>query len=154
MVKHRTKIEIATELVLDTFRLNGRLIEAGNTLVAPIGLTSARWQVVGVLALKGQAMTVSQIAKDMGLSRQAVQRTANNLLKLGLLEATENPYHQRANLMLLTKKGLNIFDQAMSLHEPWVSNLTKGISAEKLSVAVDVLRLIHDRLNNKATDNF
>jgi hypothetical protein len=40
-----------TELILETFRLNGLLLEAGDRLVADIGLTSARWQVLGAIAL-------------------------------------------------------------------------------------------------------
>ena len=38
-----------TDLVLEVFRLNGRMIASGDSLVAKIGLTSARWQVLGAI---------------------------------------------------------------------------------------------------------
>jgi hypothetical protein len=40
-----------TELVLEIFRLNGVLLTQGDRLVDDIGLTSARWQVMGAAAL-------------------------------------------------------------------------------------------------------
>jgi hypothetical protein len=44
--------DATTELVLEIFRLNGELIAMGDALVGDIGLTSARWQVMG--AIKGE----------------------------------------------------------------------------------------------------
>ncbi|MEM7211572.1 MAG: MarR family transcriptional regulator, partial [Pseudomonadota bacterium] len=39
--------EAVTALILDVFRLNGRLLLAGDRLVSELGLTSARWQILG-----------------------------------------------------------------------------------------------------------
>ncbi|WP_349017006.1 hypothetical protein [Bradyrhizobium sp. Arg237L] len=52
-----------TQLILEAFRLNGGLITAGDRLVADLGLTSARWQVLGVIAL---SPTVEPVARSMG----------------------------------------------------------------------------------------
>src|SRR5712692_10354297 len=68
-----------TELMLEVFRLNGRLLTSGDRLVADIGLTSARWQVLGAVALAGNRLPVAHIPRNMGLTRQAVQRTVNEL---------------------------------------------------------------------------
>jgi len=54
-----------TDLVLEVFRLNGRLIMAGDALVARIGLTSARWQVLGAIALDTGPAPVVRIADAM-----------------------------------------------------------------------------------------
>ena len=66
-----------TDLVLEVFRLNGRLNASGDALVAKIGLTSARWQVLGAIALKAAPLPVVRIAEAMGLSRQSVQRRSD-----------------------------------------------------------------------------
>ena len=44
--------DAVTDLVLEIFRLNGCLIASGDALVAKIGLTSARWQVLGAIAMQ------------------------------------------------------------------------------------------------------
>ena len=73
-----------TALILEAFRLNGRLLAAGDALVAGLGLTSARWQVLGAVAASPASLSVAQIARGMGLTRQAVQRLANDMERDGL----------------------------------------------------------------------
>src|SRR5258708_20215260 len=95
----------ATELILDVFKLNGRLLAAGDRLTKDIGLTSARWQVIGAVALAGAPQPVANLARNMGLTRQAVQRTVNELHSEGVVTFAVNPHHQRAKLVSLTNKG-------------------------------------------------
>jgi MarR family len=64
--------DAATAVVLATFRIGGLLLTAGSRLAAHEGLTAARWQVLGAVALAGRPLTVPQIARRMGLTRQAV----------------------------------------------------------------------------------
>src|SRR4030095_3241645 len=92
-----------TELILEVFRLNGRLLSAGDALTRPRGQTSARWQVLG--ALDDTARTVAVIGRRMGLTRQSVQRTADLLEADGLLAYGDNPAHQRAKLAMLPPRG-------------------------------------------------
>ena len=62
------------ELALAVFAANGRLVSAGNELVAHLGLTSAWWQVLAALRYAPGPLAVASIARNMGLTRQAVQR--------------------------------------------------------------------------------
>src|SRR5262249_27541551 len=94
-----------TELILDVFRLNGRLLAAGDRLVADLGLTSARWQVLGAVALAATPGPVAHLARSMGLTRQGVQRIVNALAAQGLLQFEPNPHHRRAPLVTLTEEG-------------------------------------------------
>src|SRR5215467_2449077 len=95
----------ATQVVLETFRLNGLLLAAGNRLAAQERLTAARWQVMGAVALAGRPLTVPQIARRMGLTRQAVQATVDRLLAEALVEARDNLDHRRSPLVALTERG-------------------------------------------------
>src|SRR5215471_5887623 len=99
------KRDAITDLILETFRLNGCLLMAGDALVADIGLTSARWQVLGAIALSPVPLCVAHIARNMGLTRQAVQRLGNEMERDGLAWFGPNPLHQRAKLVLLTARG-------------------------------------------------
>ncbi|ARP98129.1 MarR family winged helix-turn-helix transcriptional regulator [Pseudorhodoplanes sinuspersici] len=134
-----------TDLILEIFRTNGRLLAAGDDLVADLGLTSARWQVLGAIALAPERLPVAQIARDMGLTRQAVQRIANDLEAAGLLRFEENPRHQRAQLVLLTPAGRKAFDAAMARQLPWAKNLGATLKADEVETALTVLRTIRER---------
>jgi DNA-binding MarR family transcriptional regulator len=137
-----------TDLVLETFRLNGRLLASGDALVADLGLTSARWQVLGATALSPVPLSVAQIARNMGLTRQAVQRLANEMEADSLLRFAPNPHHQRAKLVVLTAAGKSAFAAAMKRQAAWASELGTGLDARKIAVAITMLRGIRQRLEN------
>lgn len=140
------RIALTTELVLEVFRLNGDLLEAGDRLVADIGLSSARWQVMGAIELSPVAQPVAHIARNMGLSRQAVQRLANELAADGLVRFAPNPHHARAKLLTLTDKGATAYAQAMKRQRPWVRGLADNLPAEDLAAALRVMRALRQRL--------
>ena len=81
-----------TELVLEIFRVNGLLLAVGDRLTRELGLTSARWQVLGALA--DGPLTAAQIARNMGLKRQSVQRLVDVLSEQGILIFEDNPHHR------------------------------------------------------------
>jgi DNA-binding MarR family transcriptional regulator len=144
-----------TDLVLETFRLNGRILAAGDALVADLGLTSARWQVLGAIALSPVPLPVAHIARNMGLTRQSVQRLMNEMEHDGFVRFAPNPHHQRAKLALLTAKGKLAFDSAMKRQGPWARDLAKGLSAKEIEAATRSLRSIRQRLDqrNGRSDN-
>jgi len=91
------------EMTLAIFKLNGQMLSAGEALTRPVGLTVAWWQVLGACLREPQ--TASGVSRQMGISRQAVQRVANRLLAEGLLEKSDNPAHKRAPLLAPTQAG-------------------------------------------------
>lgn len=101
----RTKAQQLTELILTVFRLNGALVDWGDGFCAPEGLTSARWQMLGALALAGQPLTAPQVAASMGVTRQGAQKQLNLLAQSGLVETRTNPQHKRSPLFALTLQG-------------------------------------------------
>src|SRR5262249_8883454 len=135
-----------TELVLEVFRLNGRLIASGDALVAKIGLTSARWQVLGAIALQAGPTPVVRIADQMGLTRQSVQRIVDALEQQRLVAFRPNPHHKRAQLVALTASGSALFRSAMRLQKPWATKLVVGIDARSLQGPLSVLTSLRPRL--------
>lgn len=141
-----------TDLILDVFRLNGRLLLAGDRLVAGLGLTSARWQVLGAIALSERPQPVSWLARSMGLNRQGVQRIVNELQKDGLVEFAPNPHHRRAHLVVLTKRGKSAFDDAGRLQRPWVNGLARGLAVKDIATARQVIATLQKRLEKESRD--
>jgi len=135
-----------TALILDVFRLNGRLQLAGDRLVAELGLTSARWQILGAIAYAEKPETVAWHARAMGVHRQGIQRIVNEMEKDGILEFQPNPHHKRAHLVALTGKGQGLFDAAMALQVPWVNDLSNGLSPDDIAVTQKVISLLKQRL--------
>lgn len=140
----------ATELILEIFRANGQLLAAGDRLMKPLFLTSARWQVLGVIA-EGPA-TVAQIARMMGLARQSVQRIADVLATEGLVQFDLNPNHRRAPLLRLTEDGQRRSDEIARLHAAWINDLTRDAEPQPFLQAASALRELQTRLRNANAD--
>lgn len=139
--------DATTELVLEIFRLNGELIAMGDALVGDLGLTSARWQVIGAIALANTPLPIAQIARNMGLTRQAVQRVANELEGEGFIRFAPNPNHQRAKLVLLTRKGDTAYAAATARWEPKAQVLGGGSTLKDLETSLVTLRRVRQRLS-------
>jgi len=137
---------LLTDLVLEVFRLNGRLIAAGDVLVADIGLTSARWQVLGAIALQPRPAPVVRIADTMGLTRQSVQRIVDALEQEGIVALQPNPHHKRASLVTLTKSGSALYRSAMRLQKQWATALAANLDRSSLATALEVLKNLRMQL--------
>jgi DNA-binding MarR family transcriptional regulator len=135
-----------TELILEIFRLNGRLLVSGDRLIAGLGLTSARWQVLGAIHFAQAPQPVSWLARSMGLNRQGVQRVVNELEAEGFVKFRPNPNHRRAHLVVLTRKGEAAYAAADRRQIPWVNGLAKGVRVDDVNRALGLLALLRQRL--------
>lgn len=138
--------EAVTGLILDLFRANGRLLIAGDRLVAPLGLTSARWQILAAIFDAERPEPVAWLARNLGANRQNVQRIVNDLERDGLVVFETNPHHRRAQLVVLTDKGRQVYDAAGRLQVPWVNGLSDGLSVKEIGMAHRVIGALRDRL--------
>jgi DNA-binding MarR family transcriptional regulator len=136
----------ATEVILAVFRANGLLLAAGDQLSAQDGLTSARWQVLGAVALAQQPLTVPQIARRMGLTRQSVHSTVSRLIGDGFVELVPNADHRRSRLVRLTALGEEKYAAIDSLQATWVNRLAEGLRPADLETAARVLDELCARL--------
>jgi DNA-binding MarR family transcriptional regulator len=144
--------ELFTAIVLEVFRLNRLLIDAGDALTAPVGLTSARWQVLGIVE-HGPA-PVAEVARAMGLTRQTVQETANGLEAEGFIAFAPNPRHRRAKLMVMTPKGDSAMEVVRGRHASWANALAERHRAAALESVVTALSEIRTRLEDNVASPY
>ena len=135
-----------TDVVLELFRLNNRMLNAGDRLVSDLGLTSARWQVLGTIVAAERAQPVAWLARDMGGNRQNVQRIVNDLAAEGLVAFQPNPHHRRAQLVVLTDKGKDAFSAAMNVQTPWINRLADGLRVADIETTHEVISTLRQRL--------
>ena len=117
-----SKTDLLTDTVLAVFRANGRLIDWGDKFVAPFGLTSARWQMLGALALSQQPLTAPHLAASMGVSRQGAQKQLNLLVSENLVSQLPNPHHRRSPYYELTKSGKKTYS---AIEQKWKAHTKK-----------------------------
>lgn len=138
--------QAATRVILSIFRANGVILGAGDRLTAAEGLTSARWQVLGAIAVAERALTIPQIARRMGVTRQSVHATANRLVADGLLERLPNVDHRRSPVLDLTDAGRAAYGAIDERQIRWVNRLARRIPRADLETASRVLDELSRRL--------
>jgi DNA-binding MarR family transcriptional regulator len=129
---------LVTELVLTTFRLNARVLEAAQTLAAAGGLTAAWWQVLG--GVIDEPRTVAEVGRRMGVSRQGVLRTADLLVERGLAEYLPNPTHRRSRLLACTEAGYWAIRRITVETHPWSDEVGDVIGAAELRSAIGTMQ--------------
>jgi DNA-binding MarR family transcriptional regulator len=125
---------LLTDVVLTTFRLNGRLLDVAQRLGAEGRLTAAWWQVLG--GILDEPRTVAEIGRRMGMTRQGVQRIADLLVARGLAEYRPNPAHRRAKLLACTEAGYWAIRQIALVQRPWADRIGAAVGSEELAHAL------------------
>jgi DNA-binding MarR family transcriptional regulator len=148
-LRHTERGLALTKVVLEIFRTNGRMISFGDNLTKDIGLTSARWQVMGAIALTTNDVTVSTIARLMGLQRQSVQRVVDLLAEGGLIRLEANPHHKTARVVRLTQRGEEVYRQATQRQVKWVNALAVSMKEHDLEKVLEFLRTLRTRLGDE-----
>lgn len=141
-----TSSDLVTQVILAVFRTNGRLLSSGDALVAPLGLTSARWQVLGAISMAQTPLSAPQIGAAMGVTRQASQKQLNLLLGEELVELLPNPGKRRSPLYRLTTRGQDIYAEVSRIQARWADRLAQGLEVAQLEAARRVLDALGERL--------
>ncbi len=141
-----------TDLILTMFRANNRTLTWGDRLVAPLGLTSARWQILGAIVYADRPQPVAWLARDLGANRQNVQRIINDLHRDGLVAFEPNPHHKRAQLVVLTGKGQQAYDAVIRLYDPAINALADGLPVEDIETAHRIVTTLRKKLEGDAEE--
>ena len=110
--------------IADVLELSGLFRQAADGIARQAGLTQTLWYALSVFS--AQPLTVSQAARRLGTTRQAVQRSANELFSRGLAAAESNPDHRASPFVVLTPKGQHALAEvsrlAMQSRTQWFSD--------------------------------
>lgn len=143
-----TAADAMVELIGQSFRLNSRLQTTADRMARDVGLTGTRWQVLNAVAQATRPATISDIARWMGLARQSVQQVANALAKDRLIAYEPNPKHQRASLVVVTRKAAKLLEQLDEQRYAWARTVAATLPAADIKVASEILSAVREELRD------
>ncbi len=127
------------------FRLNGQALAIAEELAGPVGLTAAWWQVLATVLR--DPLSVADISRLVGTSRQSVQRVADRLVDDGLAEYQPNPAHRRAKLLTPTDEGRSAVRAIAPAHADLAHQLAVEFGEENLRRVLDSLQELSTALD-------
>jgi DNA-binding MarR family transcriptional regulator len=132
--------EIFTKIVLEIFKVSGLFNTEGDRMSEEFGLSSARWKIMGAIEKSDVWLTVPEIGRAMGQSRQASQRIIDVMAKDGLVDFIDNPSHKRAKHVTLTEEGKRIYDLLDNKQATWAAKVATELSREELEVTFNTIQ--------------
>lgn len=130
--------EILSAIAKTVFRLNGQLLGLGEVFARPVGLTAAWWLVLG--AVFDEPKPVAQVAREIGVTRQSVQRIADVLVDRGLARYQPNPAHRRAKLLGPTQEGIQAVRRISPAHADFADRLAAHLGSDQIRAVLATLR--------------
>ena len=127
-----------TDVIIATFRLNGRLMDIAQRLARAGGLTATEWRVLG--GVLDEPHSVAEIGRLMGMTRQGVQRVADGLVDRGVAEYRPNPAHRRAHLLACTEAGYWAIRQIALVQRPWADQIAADVGVTELQDTFTTMR--------------
>ncbi|MCK2216934.1 MarR family transcriptional regulator [Actinomadura sp. ATCC 31491] len=140
-----------TDRLTEVFDLVGPLYRRAQRKVeqdAPIEGLSVGVRAVLHLLREHGPMTVPQMGREQALSRQFVQRMANDAAARGLVTFAPNPAHRKSSLVRLTDEGRAAVDAVMARERAVLGRVGGDLSADDIAACLRVLsrllRLLDD----------
>jgi DNA-binding MarR family transcriptional regulator len=133
-------------IVADIYGIAGRFRENGETIARTTGQTQARWQVLS--AASGRPLTVPQIARVLGVTRQNVQRIADLLVEEGAAEYRDNPDHRGSPHLILTRRGHTALEAITKAAAGYHARLARKLSPSDIVSLQRSLRRLLDALTD------
>jgi len=129
-------------------RLRGRMRALFSDARAESGLGEMELTVLTATVNAATAPTVAQIGRSLGHPRQVVQRAANRLVELGLIELTDNPGHKRASLLVATPAGEKLKAEDRDRASTITKAVLQRIATEEFAEAADRLAAIRAEIED------
>jgi DNA-binding MarR family transcriptional regulator len=149
MTKNKTDKTTAGDavqaLILETVSAFFLLRAEGKRIGAVTAADGGYWGMLRSLKVEGP-QTVPQIARSRPVSRQHIQKLANEMIAEGVIELIDNPTHRRSKLLRLTPKGEAAFQEITDRIAQEAEGFAEGIDIEEILVSVRVLRQLSERL--------
>jgi DNA-binding MarR family transcriptional regulator len=108
------------------------------TLHEGLGVSTAMRGVLEFL-LRGGPMTVPDMARARGVSRQHIQQQVDALLESELVERSANPAHRRSPMIILSDRGRALIQNMQATEQNAISRLQVGVSDNAVQEASQVL---------------
>ncbi len=119
-----------TQFTRALFAAHNMVLKHGDLMTGEFEQTSARWRILG--NIKPCPLTVSQIARLTGYTRQNIQRISDDLVAEGLA-SYEPAGDRRTKNLCISEKGKQLLEQLAEYENEWVACITQRLSMEELS---------------------
>lgn len=114
----------------------------------PHGLSLSQCAVLTLLQ-ESPGLTVPQLARQRGHSRQNIQTSTDRMAGMGWVESVANPDHRRSERLQLTRAGHHALNTAKQGLAAWLAELSPSVTSKELQSCISVVERMEGRLGGR-----
>jgi DNA-binding MarR family transcriptional regulator len=114
--------------------------------VAGLNLTIEQWSVLYQL-WKHDGTSQQELCNMTFRDKPSITRLVDNLEKLQLVKRVPSESDRRINLVFLTKQGIKLEEQTMSLAEQTLNEALTDIPADNINLCKEILQQVYENLS-------
>ena len=128
--------------VFDEISLIEAGVRAAITRALPVGLTYPQYEVLGLIARRGEDLTPAGIAQALRMTPGAITNTLQRLEATQLITVEPCDADRRRKRVRLTAGGREAYARAMAAIRPKVEKLRDGFTQKEFREALPFLRAL------------
>ena len=134
-----------TKEMLDSCYMAKRILDMLPELPEGVMPSYIRYlETILILKEKNEKVKVSDLSDALNLPRPGVTRTVNTMVDKGYLKKTASSEDKRVTYVLITKKGLNLFEKFNKLYFEDLAKSLNHISEEEATCMVQTIEKFYD----------
>lgn len=90
---------------------------------------------------------VTDLGDHLGVTSAAVSQMLERLVQQGLILRSEDPSDRRVKQIVLTDKGLQVYQESIRARQGWLDDLAEILSADDKEQITAVLNILIDKAN-------
>ncbi len=149
LLSHDNKLAALSELVTVVSLLHFRVSVTAQELHQKGEFSGGRRAILSNLKFDGPA-TVPHLARIRPVSRQFIQKLANEMAAEGLVEFIKNPEHKRSKLLRITAMGERLLANMLEREAKVGIWLARDLDESELQTAARIVRNLRDKLVHSA----
>ncbi len=114
--------------------------------ISDMGLTHQQMMIIKIIA-HNKEVNISQICKEMSLSKGTVSGIVNRLEQAEFIEKVKYDFDKRNTYIKFSKKGLEFALQFKEQMNQSFDNLFKNLSEEEYKKVMEGLRILKDKID-------
>lgn len=122
------------------------LIECGvRTIITrslPVGMTYPQFEVMNLMARRGEGQTPGQLAAALQMTPGAITNTLDRLEATGLAMVEPDPADKRKKRVAMTPAGRQAYMRAMAAIKPRMASLRDGFTQKEFREALPFLKAL------------
>ena len=130
-------------------RINNLLIKHGNStrLAGAHGLSQQQWTLLGVLHRNGQSMTMTELGKNLLVTKANMTGMIDRLERDGFVSRHPDQYDRRVTNVRLTDKGKLFMEEIQGPRDQFTAEMFSDFTLEELDQLLVYLERLYKRLD-------